>query len=281
MLTGASKGLRPAHLLGAAAVLGLVLGVVIERGRTAMQSQTEPADPLSPAHLPRAPRGAPPPGSPLPSLALEGLPPYPNASPKNLAEGVRSQGAPVHIAWFQTEDDPEQVLRFYEEQLLANGYPVVSHRYSPYAGYAGYFNPGTKTLHLVSVLWQHGKTLVFPSASHPGALLPVKGPLPENVPAPEGALGSAVYAFEEGGRTQTSVFTTVPHASVKEVADHYAQALSQRGWRVEPARVGERGAMRLEARRANVSASIWIRNLSSSEHPPAGAAVYMTLAKGA
>ncbi len=238
-------------VIAGAAVVGASLGVVLERSRP--EPEMELPEALAPMPKMAAPASA---EEPPPVEALKGLPPYPGARPRSLANGLTVQGVPMHVAWFSTKDTPEQVLSFYEEKLAAAGLPLVSRRYSAAAGYVGYMEIPSDRLHLISVLRQGDETLVFPSSSQVRRMMESKESLP--IPSPPNVEGRLVFGFDEGGQKQRSMVATVKKGTVGEVVEFYKQGLVREGWRLSDDRVSA-DQVRIEATKGGASASVVIR----------------------
>jgi len=261
------RTVHPLKLIAAAALLGTAVGVVLSLRH--QQQQTDEiaqirhaAERLSPEQFPPAPRESPKAMSaPMVNpLALEGLPPYPGANPRDLASKQRVQGGDdLHMAWFTTDDDVDQVISFYEKRFSDMGRFLVRHRFSPAAGYVGYLDMGDEKLHLISVLRNRNQTVVFPSVSYPGHFFDNEGgQLPKSVPVLPNTKGQVVFDFDEGASARRSYFATTTR-SLDEVADFYAKGFTDNGWKVQEVNHALDTEVRIDARLGQSSASVLLK----------------------
>ncbi|MFP2931019.1 hypothetical protein ACLESO_38665 [Pyxidicoccus sp. 3LG] len=171
------------------------------------------------------------------SRALAHFPPYPRAKgrPEVLAADYLGPEAPMAVAWFATQDTPEQVLAYYRGTLMDAGLPALGERHGRNGGYVGYWSPSSKDVHLVSVLAQGGETYVFVSSGQVGPLLNKSLPVPTWVPLPPGVEDPAVLTFRMEGATYYTVSGRVPEGLLAEVGTAYQAELKAKGWTVEAA----------------------------------------------
>ncbi len=205
--------------------------------------------------------------------ALEGLPPYPGADPRDLAQKTRAQGDDLHLAWFTTHDDVDQVMSFYEQRFSEMGRFIVHHHFNANAGYVGYLDTGDEKLHLISVLRNREQTVVFPSVSYPGHFFdPGGGQLPATVPVLPGTKGSVVFDFDEGAAARRSWFATTERP-LDEVADFYAKALASKGWTVSEVNHALPTEVRIDARLGSASANVTLKKRAGQT-----VAIYVSIA---
>ncbi|MFT3841856.1 MAG: hypothetical protein QM723_33000 [Myxococcaceae bacterium] len=260
------RSVHPLKVIVLAAVLGTAGGVGLSlrkqaNDRKELKQVKQLADTLPAEHFPPAPRATPADMSapPVDPRALEGIPPYPNANPRDLAQKQRVQGDDLHMAWFTTDDDIDQVLGFYEKKFSDMGRFLVHHRFSPGAGYVGYLDMGDEKLHLISVMKNRGHTVVFPSVSYPGKYYEsAGGQLPQTVPVLPNAQGSVVFDFDEGASARRSYFATVEQ-KLDDVADFYSKGFTEKGWKVEEVNHALPSEVRIDARRGDSSASVVLK----------------------
>ncbi len=249
-----------------AALLGTAVGVGLSlKKQRALDLQVKELahleDQLPKERFPPAPREAPANMSApmVDPAALEGLPPYPGANPRDLAQKQRVQGDAMHLAWFQTDDSVDQVLSFYEQRFSEMGRFLVRHRFSAAAGYVGYLEVNDEKLHLISVMRNREHTLVFPSVSYPGRFFDNGGgQLPQTVPVLPGTKGSVVFDFDEGASARRSYFATTEQP-LDSVADFYAKGFESKGWKVEEVNHSLPSEVRIDARRGEASASVLLK----------------------
>jgi len=224
----------------AVAVLGACLGV----GLAWMERRSEEKkleairqipDTLSPVLFPEAAVASAPPEETHvePSLpaAMEGLPVYPGSMPQGLDSMVVADGNPIEMARFFTEDSVEQLRAFYERAFQHHGLQVISHEFSPFAGYIGYMDWLNEELHLVSYIRQGSQTLVFPSRSRPSQRSE-EGELPAGVPVhPKVSLAKTIAFLEPEGRRRLSYSASIAGESLESVQQFYREALAAGGWR--------------------------------------------------
>jgi hypothetical protein len=243
-------------VLIAAAVIGTVAGVVLSELRGSPAARVKvPAPPALVVAAPPMNKGTP---APKPDEEmLRALPPYPHAkaSPRPLISQAKGQGGELKAAWFATDDTPEEVISFYERTLKKLTPLVVSHRFSPHAGYAGYLDGDFERMHLISVVRQGRETLVFPSVSDPIKMVDRAGQSKDNFPMPTGARLS--FDIGEPG-AQRAYVVSAADTSVRDVMDFYKRSLAQQGWTVQSAEEhGPRG--HVEATRAKGSAAVSVQ----------------------
>jgi hypothetical protein len=167
--------------------------------------------------------------------ATEGLPPYGDAAPKPLAADYLGAQAPIAAAWFETQDGPEAVLRFYRKALLDRGLPVMEDRTGPSSGYVGYKDPRTHAVHLITAVGEAGRTRVFVSNAVVESLRTGVARLPAGLPAPEGMETPMVMTFRREGAVESSVVSAIPGASVERLLAFYEKALGEGGFTVDSA----------------------------------------------
>ena len=237
----------------------------------AQQLERLQADRPLPARAPpRMTLARPPPQ--IDPLTLEGIPAYPQSTPRNLASSLKAQGMDLKIGWFETRDTQAQVLAFYEQKITQAGRIPVTHRYSAKAAYVGYLDTRNQKLHLVTVIENQGKSLVFPSSSQPGKFLSSVPALPPSLPVMPGASGGVVFDFDEGQQARRSYFATVSDRSVAEVADFYAKAFVEKGWVVEASKEPASSEARIDAHRKAGTCKVLVQKQTDK------VAIYATVA---
>lgn len=271
--TPRSRSVRPAVILLGAAVLGVSGGVLLERRQAAKaEAALEAAQDRTPD--PQQVRRAEPALPAFPEKATHGLPGYPNATPLSLGENLELSGMPMAIAWFSTQDDPEQVVRYYEKELGENGFPVVSHLYSESAGYAGWYDYFERRMHLVTAVVQGDETLVFISNAEPEKL-GMEGGASPSLPGPE-LDGANVLHVRGEGTTQVLVSGRVVKNSLGSVVGTYRESLLHAGWQIESVEHLAMDRVRLTAREPGRSASV----LLTASRPSGDVEVLITLHQG-
>lgn len=238
MTSPAGAGRRRRRLLLAAAGVGLVLGVALQRSGVEAVPGFAAPEPRGPRF--EAPGKTPegPPGTPAPRAALAGLPPYPGARPQGFGAGLEAQGTPLALAWFETDDPPDAVLGFYAKALAEADLDPVTDRFGTGAGYVGYHDPRSGEMHVVTVVPQDGRTLVFPSAGRPQDMVGGEAAVPDDLPRHPDAVDEVVLGF---GASQVSVAARV-HQGLDDVVRFYRAALRDKGWRLDDDRAVGRDA---------------------------------------
>jgi hypothetical protein len=197
--------------------------------------------------------------------ALSHFPPYPRGTrPEVLAADYLGADVPIAVAWFSTQDRPDQVLAYYNSTLLDAGLPTVGDRQSEHAGYVGYWSPASEEVHLVSVMEQGGETLVFVSSGRMARLLEGPPKVPQWIPLPPDAEDASALTFKLEGGTQYTVSARVAEGSVPEVMEFFQKALGERGWSVQRVRDPDDFGVQLDVRRGEVRGMVMLRR-----QPPA------------
>lgn len=277
----ASKGfkLRPGPILLAAAVVGTGAGMYLSRQadleeHMALEHMAKVVEDLPPTKFPAPP---PPPkkGGPVfNTRAVEGLPPYPGAVPANLLAQPEGVGGEMQVAWFMTDDEPDDVIYFYEKEFAAKGLPFTSHFFSKASGYVGYAEPNGERMHLLLAVKQGQQTVVFPSSSYPRKLLAsLQQSLPPEVPQLPGTSSAMVFDFDEKTLAQKSFVATVEGKTVEEVVAWYRESFAQKGWQVGQPGTNSAGEATLEA---SLAAQAKHANLTIRREK-ASVTVYLTL----
>lgn len=256
---------RAALVVFSIAVVGAVIGVGAEEvsfRRAAVQDEEIYARPVDARRGPSAAEKA------QVQRAVEGLPPYKDAVPEPLAVDFLGPKAPIAAAWFRTDDAPDTVLEFYRGAFLDAGIPTVGDRTGPSSGYVGYVNPRTGETHLVTVVAEGGKTMVFPSVGSVEGLASDGATFPEGMPHPEGASKPMVLTFRHEGRVEVSVVSKVVSAaggqSVRELVAFYRKALPAQGWSLDAVQE-EQDEATLEASRGGSRITTLLRRRSPEE----------------
>jgi len=274
------RTLHPVKLIAIAAVLGIAVGVGLslrqqreldrEVKRLERVERALPKEAFPPApRVTQAEMSAPM----VDPAALEGLPPYPGANPRDLAHETRVQGDQLHLAWFQTDDSVDQVMGFYEQRFSEMGRFIVRHRFSPNAGYVGYLDLKDEKLHLISVMHNLRQTVVFPSVSYPGRFYEGGGgQLPKAVPSMPGVKAPVAFDFDEGPSARRSWFATTEEP-LEQVADFYAKGFADKGWKVEEVNHAVPTEVRIDARRGDASASVLLKKRAGQT-----VAIYVSIA---
>ena len=264
-------------MLGVAAVgacLGTALAWMEQRKQEEkLEAIRQMPDTLSPVLFPEA--------APLPPVetaqaepglpaAMEGLPVYPGSLPQGFESAVIADGKPIEMARFFTEDSPEQLRAFYEQAFRRRGLHVLSHEFSPFAGYIGYMDWLQEELHLISYIRQGSQTMVFPSRSRPserfeGAQLPAGVPVHPNV-----SLAKSIAFLEPEGGHRISYSATVAGESLESVRQFYKEALAASGWKA-PKESQEGNRSTLEVATERMAANF------SFEQTEEGVGIYLLL----
>jgi hypothetical protein len=234
MSAGLSPFWRAGLLLFSVAVVGALMGLVWEgevheREEARLDAQmTRATEELVSSY--RQPSGLTEAERHTVQRATQGLPPYKDAVPQALAADFLGPHAPMAAAWFVTEDPPQEVLDFYEGNLLDAGLPIYRHSYNANAGYVGYMEPDTKEMHTVSVLLQGERTAVFVSKGQVSELLEHPSSLPPGMQLPPGAGTPMVLSFREEGRVRYVITADFPEGQAPGLAPFYRGALEPQGW---------------------------------------------------
>ncbi|MBL8957618.1 MAG: hypothetical protein JNK82_42985 [Myxococcaceae bacterium] len=260
--------MRPLRVLVGAAVLGTVLGTTFAFRREAEDEKARQAlEEAAGGEVGSSPELDDKSGL-VKLAAVQGLPPYPGAHVRPI-----SSADELDVAWFSTKDSVEQVLSFYERELVDKGVMPVSHQYSEHAGYAGYLDLPDRRMHLVSVIRQSGETLVFPSTSLPEKMLAGGAAPPAGVPNIAGAESTLGFDLGGGPDKRQVWLATYANQSLEQVTAAWRSGLEGNGWQVK--RTEEQGEPRLAAERAGSSLQVAIRR-----DPGEKVAVYVTTAPG-
>lgn len=196
--------------------------------------------------------------------ALSAFPPYPRGSrPEVLAADYLGPDAPVAVAWFSTEDAPDQVLSHYRDTLLEAGLPVLGERHGEQAGYVGYWSPSTEAVHLVSVLAQGGETLVFVSSGQVAPLLKGSPEVPGWIPLPAQTEEPTTLTFQMEGATQYTVSGRLAGMSLSEAAELLQRTFGERGWSVQALQAPGEMSAELEVHRGSVRGLVMVRQAPS------------------
>ena len=187
------------------------------------------------------------------------LPPYRDAVPQALESDYMGPDSRIAVAWFMTNDTPDQVLNFYHRAILDAGLPVLAHRYNANAGYVGHMDPSTKETHLVSVLAQGKQTWVFISSGEATSLLKDQEQVPQELPLPRESQEPIVLAFRGEGLVRYSVQADVPQGKAAELAAFYRRAFSVQGWTLEREEEQETGGRHMLASRGRERVSALVQ----------------------
>lgn len=201
--------------------------------------------------------------------SLEGIPPYPGASPRNLTSAAPSvSGHPFATSWFSTSDSVETVVEFYRKAFAPMDVLQASQVFSPTLGYAAWFEMPdldagvdvmTGQVHMVTAVRSSSQTYVFVSNSQPTKFLDNAATLPGGLQMPPAALRAQWVDVGESSLTKRTVFTAVPDTSTAEVAAHFAQQFEANGWTPLPSSTQDQ-ALTLEARRAGDHVTVVLKS---------------------
>lgn len=209
--------------------------------------------------------------------SLRGIPPYPGANPRRMSSMPTYQGQEFAVAWFSTSDSVDQVISFYEKVFHGLPTPVVSHRFSPNGGYAGFYEmppldgglDGGKVdvmagkVHLVSAVHSGSQTLVFVSNSQPMAYLNQATTLRGGVELPPNALRPQVISIGEGPVKKKTVFSVVPGSSLEDVRMHFEQSYTSSGWKLAPWVFNDDGSISTSATRKDENSTLLLKSEGS------------------
>jgi hypothetical protein len=259
-----SQGIRLTLFFGGVVVSGLLTGYLLSQLSSvpdesalldlaeAQASRVTPTGEVAPAHIDLT--------TPHP-LSLEGIPPYPNATPHALARLTHVMGIPLSASWFSTDDSVENVMAFYQKQFGSKEH-AGWHRDGDGIGYIAYredqeFADGgvDSVLRMVTVVPQARSTLVMVSNSQPQELLEATPAVPAEVALPEGAVSPRVVetsALEGGGVTVSSSM----NAELANVARSMRERLAAQGWSVDSR--GAEGSSSLIATRNGARQVVWL-----------------------
>ncbi len=198
-------------------------------------------------------------------LSLEGIPPYPGATPRKLSSSATVQGTPMASAWFTTEDPVDEVLSFYDGAFLPLDTIRVSHRYSERVGYSGFYeipNPDAGVdfmsgrVHLVSAVRSGSRTMVFLSNTQPETFLAASRTPIGGIEFPEGSRSPQVLVIGEGEMKKHTAFAVVPNRHMDNVREHFDSVLPRAGWTLKEWTHEADGAVRGTAVRQGRNATI-------------------------
>lgn len=253
---------RPARSLGvgkillAAAVLGIVGGIVLARAQDVPKDFEVEAEALAAKVIPAPPPVAPPPDMMAPDpLSLRGIPPYPGADPRRILGARPGAEQLMAISWFTTGDSVDKVLGFYEEAFAAANLLYTSHRYSDRRGYVSWFEHdysddkapvfGKGVMHMVSVTREGEQTTVLVSATEPQKILENLTPLPAGVKLPPGATPQ-VLNLSEFGQQRAAIIASYDQ-NRDRVVEQLQDLWKQTGWQVVERNASELGTTSLVA----------------------------------
>ncbi|MFY1831595.1 hypothetical protein ACN47A_37120 [Myxococcus fulvus] len=244
MSKASSLVIRVPALLFSVAVVGSLIGFAWEGavyGRRDVSEEWSPPPSLDDAPPAKAPGRSPQEEAAL-KRALVHFPAYPRASRAELlAVDYLGPDVPIAVAWFTTQDTPEQVLEHYRKVLLDNGLPVLGERHGVNGGWVGYWSPATEEMRLVSVLAQGGETLGFVSAGQVAPLLKRASKVPAWMPLPPELSAPVTLSFDMEGAAHHVVSGRLPGDSPAVVGETYRALLKEKGWElgaVEPMDAG-------------------------------------------
>ncbi len=174
------------------------------------------------------------------SASLDGIPPYPHASPRKLGDDLASQGSKLAISWFSTQDKPSEVIAFYDREYSRSGVMHATHMFDETQGYVAWLDPPVLdaglldgTMHMVSVAVAGHETLVFASSSHPLELLKAATQqLPPGMRLPDGATSPVVVNQSQEGVHRLSVYSQLKHATVADVARFFEEHFKTGSWSI-------------------------------------------------
>ncbi|WP_342378977.1 hypothetical protein NVS55_06160 [Myxococcus stipitatus] len=234
MPSSSSLVIRVPALLFSVAVVGALIGFTWEGavyGKRAVSEEWSPPPSLDDA--PEAKAARTPEEDAALKRALVHFPAYPRASRAELlAVDYLGPDVPIAVAWFSTQDTPEQVLSHYEKVLLDKGLPVLGERHGVNGGWVGYWSPAKEEMRLISVLAQGGETLGFVSAGQVGPLLKRASSVPAWMPLPAELSEPVTLSFNMEGASHHVVAGKLPEGTPTEVGARYRELLTQKGWEV-------------------------------------------------
>jgi hypothetical protein len=175
--------------------------------------------------------------------SLRGIPPYPGAQPRRLADVGQVMGMPLMASWFATKDQPEEVISHYEYTYADAGIAIVSQMFGRDMGYVAWLEEEKSDaglaegiVHMVSVIKNtptSTETIVLLSASRPQRLLDGKRKLPAGLVLPTEARPPQVVQMAMEGKTR-SIITTARHGELAGTVDEIVTLMRKDGWAVEP-----------------------------------------------
>ncbi len=275
-VTARRRGVSTGAVLLGAAIVGTLAGVVLAEFRVGREPETfDEDDALDDVRADQVlPLGEP---APAPDLmvpdfeSLDGIAPYPGASPRKLTGKTSVQGMPMKVSWFMTPDKPDDVLGFYERAFAGEDRGVVSYRYNEGVGYVGFIDRSERSgaaaakraeraaaraltdagdgdgdgdeydelpmgvLHLVSVVGQQGGTLVFLSATTPSDFFDKPQKLPNGVLLPPSADQPQVMELAEFSLDRRTVFSRAPGMTLSDAKAFYLREMTTAGWFISDA----------------------------------------------
>ncbi|WP_338870221.1 hypothetical protein [Myxococcus stipitatus] len=276
MPSSSSLVIRVPALLFSVAVVGALIGFAWEGAVYGKRDISEEWSP--PPSLDDAPEAKGTGRSPSEEVALKRalvhFPAYPRASRAELlAVDYLGPDVPIAVAWFSTQDTPEQVLSHYEKVLLDNGLPVLGQRHGVNGGWVGYWSPAKEEMRLISVLAQGGETLGFVSAGQVGPLLKRAASVPPWMPLPPELREPVTLSFNMEGASHHVVAGKLQEGTPSEVGARYRELLTQKGWEVGAVESVDVGGVAFEVMRGTTLGRATVR----SRLPEAGVEVQLSL----
>jgi len=238
------RGVSTGLLLLVAAAFGLLGGVVLAELR--MVGEPLPADDDEPEVI------AMPLGEPVAVKdymqadpeTLEGISPYPGATPRKLTSRSAVNGMPMKVSWFSTQDAPDDVLAFYQRAFVADDRLVVSHAFNDNIGYVAWVDrndqpsaeDGTSLprgpLHMISVIGQSHQTLVLISRTEPSQFLEQPVVLPNGVVLPPSADAPQIIELSEFSLDRRTIYSLARELSLEQTKAFYERELRAGGWNI-------------------------------------------------
>jgi hypothetical protein len=168
--------------------------------------------------------------------SLDGIPAYPNASPRKLTSTGTIAGAPMAVSWFQTVDPPDRVLAYYAKAFEAENRVAVAQQFSPTMGYIGWMEDapdgGAGLLHMVSVSKQYSRTMVLLSASYPEMILDNQVALPGGLQLPPNSSKPQMVKLGEGAMANDVVYARVSNMSGPDFVSFFERQFKERDFAI-------------------------------------------------
>jgi hypothetical protein len=183
---------------------------------------------------------APGPASPEERHPL-GMPSYPTVTDSRFTGVLETNQVPVDAAVLITGDDIETVMKFFHAQFAGRqDVDWVQNWMGPGSGYAGYFDPNSGTMRMVTaVAMPSGSTMLIYSSMDPRPLTENQVQVPADLPTLVGARDVVTTETGEGGERQRTVGFRIDDLSVDQIEKKLAETGSKLGWKQVRHKLGD------------------------------------------
>lgn len=228
-----SKGVSFVLILLATAVVGISVGTWLGSVGPDIEEPEEVVARIMPKAFNARPMAD---MSPDPA-SLSGIPPYPGVYPRRMIRNATAQSGPMSVAWFQTDDQAQDVLMFYEKAFAAEGRRVFSAMRTPQMGYVAWLDAqydaglAAGVLHMVTAMKQFDHTVVLISASRPDMAMNSNVELPFGMALPPNAVAPQVVDMGvESPEQNKVVYARVPGGKPEGIVAFFEKNLGDQGY---------------------------------------------------